>query len=176
MQAIVKNIAEVKQILLATATIDENFEGKKLQRLLNTKVDFVKHSTFKGKKTVDTLIQSFIFTPEELKPGYLLKLLQDNPKYKIIVFVKTCKECTLICETLKSLEYKATQLHSFMKNNRRIANLAMFRGDVSNILVTTDLTSRGLDINNVNMVINYNMPRTVADYIHRVGRTARNGY
>lgn len=63
-----------------------------------------------------------------------------------------------------------------MKNNRRIANLAMFRGDVSNILVTTDLTSRGLDINNVNMVINYHMPRTVADYIHRVGRTARNGY
>ena len=42
-----------------------------------------------------------------------------------------------------------------MKNNRRIANLAMFRGDVSNILVTTDLTSRGLDINNVNLVINY---------------------
>jgi ATP-dependent RNA helicase DDX49/DBP8 len=63
-----------------------------------------------------------------------------------------------------------------MKNNRRIANLAMFRGDQSNILVTTDLTSRGLDINNVNMVINYHMPRRVADYIHRVGRTARNGY
>lgn len=52
----------------------------------------------------------------------------------------------------------------------------MFRGDVSNILVTTDLTSRGLDINNVNLVINYNMPKTIADYIHRVGRTARNGY
>ena len=105
-----------------------------------------------------------------------MKILQDNPKYKIIVFVKTCKQCTLICQTLKALDFQATQLHSFMKNNRRIANLAMFRGDVSNILVTTDLTSRGLDINSVNLVINYNMPRTVADYIHRVGRTARNGY
>ena len=63
-----------------------------------------------------------------------------------------------------------------MKNNRRIANLAMFRGDSSRILITTDLTSRGLDINNVNLVVNYNVPRTVADYIHRVGRTARNGY
>ena len=63
-----------------------------------------------------------------------------------------------------------------MKNNRRIANLSMFRGDSSNILVTTDLTSRGLDVSNVNLVINYNMPKTVADYIHRVGRTARNGY
>lgn len=64
MQAIVKNIPDVKQILLATATIDENFEGKRLQKLLNTKIDFVKHSTFKGKKTVDTLIQNYIFTPE----------------------------------------------------------------------------------------------------------------
>ena len=81
----------VKQFLLATATIDENFEGKRLQKLLNTKIDFVKHSTFKGKKTVDTLIQNYIFTPEDLKAGYLMRILKDNPKYKVIIFVKTCK-------------------------------------------------------------------------------------
>jgi superfamily II DNA/RNA helicase len=62
-----------------------------------------------------------------------------------------------------------------MKNSQRIANLSMFRGDSAKILVTTDLTSRGLDISEVNLVINYHLPRTVADYIHRVGRTARNG-
>jgi superfamily II DNA/RNA helicase len=62
-----------------------------------------------------------------------------------------------------------------MKNSQRIANLSMFRGDSAKILVTTDLTSRGLDISEVNLVINYHLPRTVADYVHRVGRTARNG-
>ena len=62
-----------------------------------------------------------------------------------------------------------------MKNSQRIANLSMFRGDTAKILVTTDLTSRGLDISEVNLVINYHLPRTVADYVHRVGRTARNG-
>jgi len=62
-----------------------------------------------------------------------------------------------------------------MKNSQRIANLSMFRGDTVKILVTTDLTSRGLDISEVNLVINYHLPRTVADYVHRVGRTARNG-
>ena len=62
-----------------------------------------------------------------------------------------------------------------MKNTQRSANLAMFRTNQSKILITTDLTSRGLDIAEVNLVINYHMPRTVADYVHRVGRTARNG-
>lgn len=63
-----------------------------------------------------------------------------------------------------------------MKFNQRVANLAIFRSDQANILITTDLTSRGLDINNVSLVINYHMPRKVSDYVHRVGRTARNGY
>jgi ATP-dependent RNA helicase DDX49/DBP8 len=62
-----------------------------------------------------------------------------------------------------------------MKNSQRTANLATFRTSQATILVTTDLTSRGLDISDVNLVINYNLPRTVADYVHRVGRTARNG-
>ena len=63
-----------------------------------------------------------------------------------------------------------------MKFNQRIANLAIFKSDQANILITTDLTSRGLDISNVSLVINYHMPRKVSDYVHRVGRTARNGF
>lgn len=76
---------------------------------------------------------------------------------------------------MQKLEFSATQLHSFMKNSQRRANLATFKTSQATILVTTDLTSRGLDISDVNLVINYNLPRTVADYVHRVGRTARNG-
>ena len=63
-----------------------------------------------------------------------------------------------------------------MKFNQRIANLSIFKSGQADILVTTDLTSRGLDISNVNLVINYHMPRKISDYVHRVGRTARNGY
>jgi superfamily II DNA/RNA helicase len=62
-----------------------------------------------------------------------------------------------------------------MKNSQRVANLATFRTGQASVLVTTDLTSRGIDIADVNLVINYHLPRTVADYVHRVGRTARNG-
>ena len=62
-----------------------------------------------------------------------------------------------------------------MKSPQRVANLSTFRSGQAKILVTTDLTSRGLDISDVHLVINYHMPRTVADYVHRVGRTARKG-
>lgn len=175
MRSIVEAMPGVRQALLATATIDENFEGKRLKQLLNIKLDFVKFSTFEGKKTVNTLIQNYIFTTEQLKPGFLLSVLRANSRHKIIVFVKTCKECTLICETLQKLDIAATQLHSFMKNSQRIANLATFRSGQASVLITTDLTSRGLDIADVTLVINYHLPRTVADYVHRVGRTARNG-
>jgi ATP-dependent RNA helicase DDX49/DBP8 len=175
MRSIISAMPALRQTLLATATIDENFEGKRLKQLLNIKLDFVKFSTFEGKKTVSTLIQNYIFTTEQLKPGFLMAILKANSKLKIIVFVKTCKECTLICETLQKLELAATQLHSFMKNSQRVANLATFRSGQASVLVTTDLTSRGLDISDVHLVVNYNLPRTVADYVHRVGRTARNG-
>jgi superfamily II DNA/RNA helicase len=97
MQSIVQAMPALRQALLATATIDENFEGKRLKQLLNVKLDFVKFSTFQGKKTVSTLIQNYIFTTEQLKPGFLMRILRENPKHKTIVFVKTCKECTLIC-------------------------------------------------------------------------------
>ena len=62
MMTIIKSMKGLKQILLATATIDENFEGKKLQSVLHTNIDFIKFSTFQGKKTSDTLTQSYIFT------------------------------------------------------------------------------------------------------------------
>jgi superfamily II DNA/RNA helicase len=62
-----------------------------------------------------------------------------------------------------------------MKQIRRSANLNIFRSGQADILVTTDLASRGLDIKAVDLVINYEIPRKLSDYIHRVGRTARKG-
>lgn len=176
MRSIMQAMPNLKQCVLATATIDSNFQANRLKSLLSFGVCFVKYSTYTTNLTVRTLTQSYIFTPEALKPSYLLELLEQNRPYKIIVFVKTCRECTLMFETLQKLGHSVTQLHSSMKNSQRIGNLAMFRSDQVSILVTTDLTSRGLDIAMVNMVINYNIPKTVSDYVHRVGRTARNGH
>lgn len=174
MKQIVEKLPELKQIVLATATIDNNFEAKRLKQLLNRPdINFVKYSTYDKVKTVATLVQKYILVPESVKAGYLMVCLQQRANSKIIIFVKTCKQCHLLHSALKRLDFKSCLLHSFMKQTRRAANLSLFRTAKADILVTTDLASRGLDIKCVDTVISFEIPRKVSDYIHRVGRTAR---
>mmetsp|Transcript_319 Transcript_319/g.470 ORF Transcript_319/g.470 Transcript_319/m.470 type:complete len:509 (-) Transcript_319:36-1562(-) len=92
-----------------------------------------------------------------------------------IVFVGTCSMCQEICETLLLLGINCVCLHSAMTQNRRLAALGKFKSRRANILVCTDVCSRGLDIPEVDLVINYNVPKVATDYVHRVGRTARAG-
>lgn len=76
---------------------------------------------------------------------------------------------------LRLLEWRVTALHSGLKQSERVSNLARFRAQAARILVATDVAARGLDIPEVKLVINYDIPRDPDDYIHRVGRTARAG-
>jgi ATP-dependent RNA helicase DDX49/DBP8 len=76
---------------------------------------------------------------------------------------------------LRLLDWRVTALHSGLKQSERVNNLARFRAQAARILVATDVAARGLDIPEVALVINYDVPRDPDDYIHRVGRTARAG-
>eukprot|EP01138_Halocafeteria_seosinensis_P001985 gb/GECG01002033.1/.p1 GENE.gb/GECG01002033.1/~~gb/GECG01002033.1/.p1 ORF type:complete len:470 (+),score=51.92 gb/GECG01002033.1/:1-1410(+) len=90
-----------------------------------------------------------------------------------IIFVAKCESCQLIAETLVELGIVCTPLHSLMNQRRRLASLSRFKSGLAKILVATDVASRGLDIPEVDLVVNYDLPQVSADYIHRVGRTAR---
>lgn len=93
----------------------------------------------------------------------------------IIIFTSTCRSAELVCEMCIELGIPATALHSAMPQAKRLASLAKFKGSIVRVLVATDVASRGLDIPMVDLVINYDVPRTPTDYVHRVGRTARAG-
>jgi ATP-dependent RNA helicase DDX49/DBP8 len=93
----------------------------------------------------------------------------------IIIFTNTCKRCQLIAELLLELKIDCVALHSMMSQHKRSASLGKFKSQVTKILVATDVASRGLDIPQVDLVINLDLPRISTDYIHRVGRTARAG-
>jgi ATP-dependent RNA helicase DDX49/DBP8 len=93
----------------------------------------------------------------------------------VIIFVGTCQKCQMTQEALNQLGIDCVALHSIMSQQRRIAALGKFRNQVSQILVATDVASRGLDIPSVELVINFDLPKVAADFVHRIGRTARAG-
>ncbi|MES1908242.1 MAG: hypothetical protein MHM6MM_001213 [Cercozoa sp. M6MM] len=150
--------------------------------------------------TPDSLEQTYIFVPPKLKLANVLALLKEHTEDSAILFVNTRRKAALLTETLRQLvkdmpiseNDDAVQtaegskgdsavlggiesLHGGMEQRRRLAALGKFRCGKARILVATDVAARGLDIPQVGLVINVDVPRKATDYVHRVGRTARAG-
>ncbi|KAL4512315.1 hypothetical protein ABPG72_005317 [Tetrahymena utriculariae] len=174
-QAILEFIPQEKQIILATATINDDFNDKKLNQILKTNVKFERFCVNQQKKVVQTLKQKFILVPEMVKDQNFINLLNKFKGISMIIFVNKCRTCHFINALLNQLEFASTSLHSGLKQSQRISHLKTFKSQSANILVATDVASRGLDIPTVDLVINYDIPKNSDDYIHRVGRTARKG-
>lgn len=96
----------------------------------------------------------------------------ENPG-KIIIFTQTKRRVELIAGFIRSFGVNCSMIHGNKSQNERDAVLREFRTASSNILVATDVASRGLDIDGIKFVINYDFPQTSGDYIHRIGRTGR---
>lgn len=92
-----------------------------------------------------------------------------------IIFVPTCERCAHVSGILTELGIGNVALHSLLSQNRRLASLGAFQSQRVRVLVATDVASRGLDVPEVDLVINMELPRRAVDYVHRVGRTARAG-
>ncbi|KAH8740502.1 ATP-dependent RNA helicase [Cryptosporidium ryanae] len=90
-----------------------------------------------------------------------------------IIFTATKQQCQLLTSFLEIMGYSVTCLHSLMNQRRRLASLGKFRSKISKLLVATGVAARGLDIPDVEFVINFDFPRSFEDYIHRIGRVGR---
>ena len=106
------------------------------------------------------------------KTSLLLSLLKDGDE-SVLVFTRTKNRADLIAETLRRSGHRAAEIHGNLSLERRRASLEGFRRGRYRILVATDIAARGLDIDNIGHVINYDLPYTPEDYVHRIGRTAR---
>lgn len=104
----------------------------------------------------------------------LLKSKLKSPQDKVLIFVGTKRGCDDLAKNLEMEGYKALSLHGDKHQSLRDKIIEDFKGKAS-ILVATDVASRGLDIKNIKMVINYDFPQCIEDYIHRIGRTGRAG-
>lgn len=127
--------------------------------------------------TVEALQQFYIFIPDNLKECYLVHLLKEvYTKSTVIMFVARCETAELLHGLLNLLGMrKVASMHSDMRQTDRIEALQKFKSGKVRALIATDVASRGLDIPTCNLVLNYDLPRSVTTYVHRVGRTARAG-
>jgi superfamily II DNA/RNA helicase len=115
----------------------------------------------------------FIVKPSE-RFFYLEKIIKEHAG-SILVFVRTKHSVKDLTKKLVSLGHLATEIHSNLSLNRRRAALEAFKSGHARILVATDVAARGLDVNGIELVINYNLPDASNDYVHRIGRTGRAG-
>ncbi|KZF24149.1 DEAD/DEAH box helicase [Xylona heveae TC161] len=124
-----------------------------------------------------TLRQHYLQVPTTHREVFLhiLLLTPANISRPTIIFTNRTATATMLEHMLRLLEHRVTSLHSGLAQRQRIDNLSRFRAGAARILVATDVAARGLDIPEVALVINYDVPRDPDDYIHRVGRTARAG-
>uniref|UniRef100_A0A1J3IMQ1 DEAD-box ATP-dependent RNA helicase 10 n=1 Tax=Noccaea caerulescens TaxID=107243 RepID=A0A1J3IMQ1_NOCCA len=168
---ILGEIPRVRKTFLFSATMTEKV--RKLQRAyLRNPVKIKADSKY---STVDTLKQQYLFVSAKHKDNYLVYILSEMPELSSMVFTRTCDGARFLALVLRSLGFRAIPIYGSLAQSRRAGALNKFKAGECNILVCTDLASRGLDMPSVDVVINYEIPSKSKDYIHRVGRTARAG-
>jgi len=124
---------------------------------------------------VGTLDQRYMFIPAKARDKHLAWILHEFTGQSALIFTATCSHAQRLAHMLKDLGHGGICLHGQMAQHSRLAALNKFKAGAGRILVATDVASRGLDIPSVDLVVNFDVPSSAKDYVHRVGRTARAG-
>lgn len=125
--------------------------------------------------TVKAVKQSVIVCDKKRKPELFLHLLKKKRWGQVLVFVKTRKGVELLVNTLLEQGVRADSIHGDKTQPNRLRALARFKSAEVQVLVATDVAARGLDIDQLPVVVNFDLPTVAEDYIHRIGRTGRAG-
>jgi ATP-dependent RNA helicase RhlE len=125
--------------------------------------------------TADKVEQHVIFTETNAKLGQLIGLLADPAFARVIVFTRTKHGANKVADRLEKAHIPSDAIHGNKSQNARQRALENFREGRSRVLVATDIAARGIDIDGITHVINYELPNVAESYVHRIGRTARAG-
>jgi superfamily II DNA/RNA helicase len=172
----VKDIAKAtpatRQTLLFSATVDDKLAGVIRQLLKDPK-----RIDFSNEKMAPPLIKQEIYLADNFQhKNRLLQHFLDNENiFKAIIFSATKINCDQLANELQNKGYEAAPLHGDLKQNVRNKTVDQLRRGKIQFLVATDVAARGIDINDVTHVINYDLPKFSEDYVHRIGRTGRAG-
>jgi ATP-dependent RNA helicase RhlE len=168
---IMKHLRGKRQTLLMTATLSKAVEQLASQLMQ----DYVRIEVERPAATVATLCQKVFPVLSHAKMPLLLALLEEHLEGGFLVFTRTRRGADRLSHVLAANKHQVVTLHSDRSQSQRNRALESFRSGHSRVLVATDVAARGIDVDDIAFVINYEVPATAQDYIHRVGRTARAG-
>ncbi|MEZ4886166.1 MAG: DEAD/DEAH box helicase [Chitinophagales bacterium] len=162
-------LPQKRQNLLFSATLSK--EVKEIKQMLLEEPTVIEIET--ESTNIDLIHQSAYLVAEERKGPFLRYLIKTKELKQVLVFASSTKKATNIAIKLNKNGIEALCIHSQKSQGARTKALAKFKSGEVQVLVTTDLLSRGIDIEFLPCVINYELPRSPKDYIHRIGRTGR---
>lgn len=165
---ILKHLPKQRQNLLFSATMSPDI------RLLADKILNKPVSIKIGDSApANTVTQTLFPISEALKTDLLETILNNNPVQSAIIFTRTKHRAKRLADHLTHLGYKATSFQGNLSQSKRKIAIGKFRHGELKFLVATDIAARGIDIDHISHVINFDMPNTAVDYTHRIGRTGR---
>lgn len=165
---IVSELPKERQTLMFSATMPANIQ--KLARTILTDPKEVKIAVSKPAEKVD---QSVYICHEYQKQNLLKHLFEQGFNKRVIVFASSKLKVRELSQEMRRSKWKTAEMHSDLDQAQREQVMHDFRSGRIDILIATDILSRGIDIDDIAMVVNYDVPHEAEDYVHRVGRTAR---
>ena len=168
---VLESLPTSRQTLLFSATYPQkmlDIASKIVQNPIEVKITT-------EKQTVENIFQRVIEVSRDKRGPLLRSLLKENSWKRVLVFMANKRSTDNIAEKFRKYGFKSASFNGDLEQDLRKETLQAFKDEKIEILFATDIAGRGLDIDNIDCVINYDLPRSPADYIHRIGRTARAG-
>lgn len=165
---IIKAVPVARQTMLFSATFPAEVE-----QLASLSLKDPQRITMGLSRPAHTVTHALYPVPAHLKSGLLLQLLKQTATESVLVFTRTKHRADKIARQIAHAGFRVTSLHSNRTQGQRQQALSGFKSGHFPIMVATDIAARGLDVENISHVINYDMPDTADAYIHRIGRTGR---
>lgn len=166
---IISYLPKERQTLMFSATMAPKIRNLASKVLVNPKEINIAVS-----KPVEGVLQAAYLIYNQQKNRLISHLIKENPEYNsILIFCSTKRAVNELTKVLQKEKLQAQAISSDLEQSQREEVLQGFRSKRTRILVATDVMSRGIDIKDINLVINYDVPQDAEDYVHRIGRTAR---
>ena len=165
---IVRHLPEERQTIMFSATMPA-----KIQELAKTILHDPAEVKIAVSKPADKILQAAYVSYERQKLGIIRSLFAEEMPDKAILFASSKQKVKEVTQALKQMKLNVGEMHSDLEQEQRDHVMHEFKSGRIPILVATDIVSRGIDIDDIRLVVNYDVPHDCEDYVHRIGRTAR---